>query len=87
MNEPLDTDKPYKYSTSKARNHSSLDTFAPIPKYVPPWYQRFSIIISLSICLVYFTMMREENDIDEELYKLNPQFEKQVMDAARTKKD
>ena len=84
MKEPLDFDEPYKYSTSEARDHSSLDTFAPIPKYVPPWYQRFSVTISMGILLVYFVFLREENDIDAGMYKVNPQL---VTDAGKTENE
>lgn len=71
MDEPVDFDKPYKYSTSDARDHSSLDTFVPKPKYVPPWYQGPSIAVSLVIFLMYFGIIREENDMDEMIYKPN----------------
>ena len=72
MDEPLDPDKPYKYSTSDARYHSSLDTFAPVPKNPPPWYQRYSITISMAVFLVYFGILREENDLDAALYEASP---------------
>ena len=78
MDEPLDPDEPYKYSTSDARDHSSVDTFAPIPKYVPPWYQNPIMGISLFVYLLWFVVLREENDIDEMIYKTSPAFEESL---------
>jgi len=33
------------------------------------WYEPYVIIASLSVFLVYFCILREENDVDEELGK------------------
>ena len=72
MDEPFDPDEPYKYSTSDARDHSSIDTFAPIPKYMPPRYQLPIMGLSLTVFLLWFAVLREENDIDEMMYNLTP---------------
>ena len=62
------TDQPIKYSSSKAREYSSFDTFAPEEKTYP-WHQTVSITLSMSVFMLYFFVLREENDWDEELKK------------------
>lgn len=61
-NDEDDFDKPIKYSTSKAAtwpaNGLTFDT---------PKYQGVVISIGLTIFLVYFLILREENDIDEKM--------------------
>ena len=59
---------PVKYSTSKAGSWQTVDTFSPPPKDMP-WYQPYSVILSIVAFLVYFGILREENDIDQELSK------------------
>ena len=56
---------PIKYSTSKAREHSPFDTF--LTRRKGPAYQPYIVIASMTVFLVYFLMLREENDMDEEL--------------------
>lgn len=63
-----DNEGPIKYSTSKAAKHkasvSRHGLFSNRLEYEPE-----VIIASLAVFLIYFTMIREENDIDEELGK------------------
>nr|XP_034195263.1 uncharacterized protein LOC117611431 [Osmia lignaria] len=61
-NELDELDKPLKFSTSEAQDgllHGQLPTIQ-----MPPRYQPTVIAISLFIFYIYFTQLREENDID-----------------------
>lgn len=64
-----DENAPIKFSTSKA----SKRRVAPIVKYTPtqsaPWYQPFSVVGSVALFLIYFCLLREENDMDREFDK------------------
>ena len=66
--ENVDENEPVKYSTSQASKHRPLDTFL-VKKKPPPWYQPFSILFSVYGFLLYFCVLREENDWDDELGK------------------
>ena len=57
------TDEPVPYSKSKAYSYHGYDSFKP-PPHQRPWYEPFSIIGSFTVFLIYFTCLREENDID-----------------------
>lgn len=57
------TKQPLKYSTSKAATMRINEYRDPYGDEVP-WYQPYSIIFSFSIFLIYFCILREENDID-----------------------
>lgn len=61
-----DDDIPIKFSTSKA---SKLSAEATRRGYEASrlWYEPYVVIASLSIFLIYFCILREENDIDVEL--------------------
>lgn len=59
-------DEPIKYSGSEAREWKSYKTFT-APMRDRPWYQPYSVLISVTIFLVYFCILREENDIDESI--------------------
>ena len=60
-------DKPIKFSTSDAYKHRAYDTF--FRESNAPWYQRHCVTISFAVFLLYFCVLREENDVDEELGK------------------
>jgi len=64
--EPLDA--PIKYSTSKASSWKAIDTHTTSNEDVPP-SQPIIVTLSLMILLLYFCVLREENDIDEEMGK------------------
>lgn len=34
-----------------------------------PWYQPFSVVASVAVFLIYFCVLREENDVDQEFTK------------------
>lgn len=61
------SDEPVKYSTSSARSHSAYETF--LIKRNAPWYQSYIVLASTSAFLLYFFVLREENDLDEEIGK------------------
>jgi len=60
-------DKPIKFSTSDASKHHAYDTF--FRESNAPWYQSHCITLSIAVFLLYFCVLREENDVDEELGK------------------
>lgn len=62
-----DDDKPVAYSTSKAATWKAEQSFRS-PNYDKiPEAQRWSVLASLSAFLLYFLVLREENDFDEYL--------------------
>jgi len=58
-------DEPIKYSSTEARHYRSFDTF--LTERSAPWYQPYVVIASLSVFAVYFFILREENDWDEDI--------------------
>ena len=59
--------EPVRYTTSKAQKSPSINTFdtvAPITRQAPKC-QPLIVSLSVAIFLIYFTMIRDENDIDE----------------------
>jgi len=67
QSEFVDKDKPVKFSTSNANKHRAYDTF--FHKSNAPWYQIHSVIASITVFLLYFCVLREENDIDAQIGK------------------
>lgn len=61
------SDEPVKFSTSSARSHSAYETF--LIKRNAPWYQSYVVLGCTSAFLLYFLVLREENDLDEEIGK------------------
>ncbi|KAK7111489.1 uncharacterized protein [Littorina saxatilis] len=57
---------PIPFSNSKAASWSMTNSVV-IPVRTAPWYQTISISISLGAFLIYFLVLREENDLDVEL--------------------
>ncbi|KAL0100943.1 hypothetical protein PUN28_019375 [Cardiocondyla obscurior] len=56
-------DEPIKYSTSKAAS-MRIDEYRNPHQDRYPWYQEIIISLSLGVFLLYFCILREENDID-----------------------
>jgi len=54
---------PIKYSTSKAAT-MRIDEYRDPFGDMFPWYQGHIISASLAVFLIYFCILREENDID-----------------------
>lgn len=64
---PVDyADLPIKFSQSPAKSYKASVTRSGVeePRL---WYEPFVILGSLTIFLIYFCVLREENDIDKEL--------------------
>jgi len=64
---PDDFDKPVKYSTSGAAQYRAYDSF--FQETNAPWYQGYIASASVAVFLLYFCVLREENDLDELIYK------------------
>lgn len=56
-------DQPIKYSTSKAASMRINEYRDPYGDSIP-WYQPYIVSLSLAVFLIYFCILREENDID-----------------------
>lgn len=65
-NQPLDEDKPIVYSKSPANKWPAQASRLgeTIPRL---WYEPYVIAASLTIFMIYFCVLREESDIDQEL--------------------
>lgn len=61
-------DKPVVYSTSKAAQWKAEQSFRP-PRRDVPDAQRWSVMASLVAFMVYFCILREENDLDQSLVR------------------
>lgn len=57
-------DKPVKFSTSKAKSWDSINTFSNQRNRQQPKLQPLIVIGSLMIFLIYFGLLREENELD-----------------------
>lgn len=62
------TDKPFEYIGSNAETYTS---YASRTQYYTDWpsYQPIVVVASLAAFLIYFCILREENDIDELMYR------------------
>ena len=83
--QPEDVNKPIQFTTSKAHDWQAIDTFT-VPDRDRPPYQPYVITISVAIFLLYFLVLREENDLDEEmklsLYERIPGLEEKQLIAS-----
>ncbi|KAJ2939186.1 hypothetical protein O0L34_g8500 [Tuta absoluta] len=64
----LEESGPIKFSTSQA----ARKTIRPVMRKVNtdmPWYQPYSVIASVVVFMLYFCVLREENDVDKEFTK------------------
>lgn len=57
-----DTEDPIKFSTTKAYNMSYNEYR--VDTEDDPWYQPFCVMFGFAAMLIYFCILREENDID-----------------------
>jgi len=73
---------PVKFSTSEASRHRAYDSF--FHKSKAPWYQVYCVTASVAVFLLYFCVLREENDVDEyigrSIYQKIPPFREQVLE-------
>ena len=58
-------DEPIKFSTSNAARTSLKDKFKAPDDGDRPKHEPYCIALSLSAILIYFCILREENDLDE----------------------
>lgn len=63
----MDLNKPLPYIGSPAERYRGEDTRRGSRDYGWPWYQPYVVNISIATFLIYFCILREENDIDEKL--------------------
>ncbi|CAG9767078.1 unnamed protein product [Ceutorhynchus assimilis] len=59
-------DGPIKFSTSRAIAYKAKTTRTGI-EAVRLWYEPYVLILSVGVFLLYFCILREENDIDKDL--------------------
>ncbi|KYM82786.1 PREDICTED: uncharacterized protein LOC105621852 [Atta cephalotes] len=62
-----DLDKPIKYSMSKAAT-MRIEEYRNPYEDSRPWYQGYVVSASLVVFLIYFCILRDENDIDNLIY-------------------
>ncbi|XP_050346223.1 uncharacterized protein LOC126770738 isoform X2 [Nymphalis io] len=61
--------EPIKFSTSNAAKKNVQSVFRKTTPDSMPWYQPFSVVGSVAVFLIYFCILREENDVDLEFDK------------------
>ena len=62
-------DEPVRFSTSNAAKWDAMDTFL-LPKVrQQPKSQPFFVIASSAVFLIYFLVLREENEVDERMMR------------------
>lgn len=65
-----DINAPIKYVGSTAAAWTSKEgRSGTIPKSDTPWFQPYAVVGSVAVFLIYFCVLREENDVDLELEK------------------
>uniref|UniRef100_A0A1Q3FF17 Putative conserved plasma membrane protein n=1 Tax=Culex tarsalis TaxID=7177 RepID=A0A1Q3FF17_CULTA len=62
-------DKPLQYFNSPASRWRAEHTRSGQDNQDMPWYQPYVVIASMAVFLLYFCVLREENDIDRSLEK------------------
>ncbi|XP_028155552.1 uncharacterized protein LOC114349395 [Diabrotica virgifera virgifera] len=67
FNQEFQNDRPVKFSASPASHYKAQSSRTGVHYESRLWYEPYVIIASISVFLIYFTILREENDIDEEL--------------------
>lgn len=61
--------EPIKFSTSPAARRTVTPVIRNTKADDMPWYQPYSVVASVAVFLIYFCMLREENDVDLEFNK------------------
>ncbi|XP_072387807.1 uncharacterized protein [Diabrotica undecimpunctata] len=67
FNQEFPNDRPVKFSASPASHYKAESSRTGVHYEPRLWYEPYVIIASLSVFLIYFLILREENDIDAEL--------------------
>ncbi|XP_045448662.1 uncharacterized protein LOC123657123 [Melitaea cinxia] len=65
----VNENEPIKFSTSNAAKKTVQSVFRKTTSESMPWYQPYSVVGSVAVFLIYFCVLREENDIDLEFDK------------------
>lgn len=60
--------EPIKFTTSGAARKTVIPVMTKF-KTEMPWYQPYSVVCSVAVFLIYFCILREENDVDLEFNK------------------
>lgn len=63
---PKDEREPVAYTKSKAFGYKAAENFRMPDEYPPSQY--WFVTLSTAAFLIYFILLREENDLDEKLY-------------------
>lgn len=86
-----DEDQPIKYSTSKAAKYRAAENFRLVGEDKYPPSQRWIVNISLITFMIYFFILREENDLDSlfdrSLFETVPQLERPILEASLVNAD
>ncbi|XP_066996154.2 ubiquinol-cytochrome c reductase complex assembly factor 4 [Anabrus simplex] len=61
--------KPLKFTSSQASSWKAKHSRGAMDDDDKPWYQGLVVSLSTGVFLLYFCVLREENDVDEELGK------------------
>lgn len=61
--------EPIKFSTSQAAKRKLAVPIYQKKSETMPWYQPYSVVGSVAAFLIYFCVLREENDVDTEFTK------------------
>jgi len=65
-----DLDQPIKFTTSEANKWMAQYSRKGVKEVEPRlWYEPYVIVASIAVFMIYFCILREENDIDLELSK------------------
>lgn len=67
----IDLDAPIKFSSSRAATWKSRITYSGEQTEVNkrPWFEPYVVIVSISVFLIYFCILREESEVDKEFSK------------------
>lgn len=60
--------EPIKFTTSGAARKTVIPVMTKF-KTEMPWYQPYSVVCSVAVFLIYFCILRKENDVDLEFNK------------------
>ncbi len=87
-----DADRPVRFTTSPAYRMQPKEKGEQTRKrkYRPPWFQPYVIVGSLFVFMVYFLVLREENDLDfiityGDLEEAGNRYERMLIESAVAK--
>lgn len=75
------SNEPIKYSTSDAAKWKAVYTSSGEDYFDIPRIQPFAVVMSLTAFMVYFCILREENDLDDWLRELETTIPIQIEEA------